>query len=145
MSLSFGCLGSSGEQKGRRDEWCWCSTNRLEISRGGAGREGGEGLAAGVCLKLHWVHLKNQKHVVFSCFYHQWGFFFAKMGGGATKKGVLLEVSCWKGKVNALCLCTLPSSPHPGCHQMTPFLAVNSGSLTWPPCQPVCVCTCVGG
>lgn len=135
MSLSFGCLGSSREQKGRRDEWCWCSTNRLEISRGGSGREGGEGLAGGVCLKLHWVHLKTKNMFVFFLLLSSMGFYFFCMR--EEKKSVLSVHS--EEKVNALRLCTLPSPPHPGCHQMTPFLAVLSGSLTWPPCQPVCV------
>lgn len=68
---------------------------------------GGGGLAGGVCLKLHWVHLKNQKHIVFLLLSSMgFCFFLQKWGGKNDKKRVLSVHS--EEKVNALCLCTPP-------------------------------------
>lgn len=48
---------------------------------------GGGGLAGGVCLKLHWVHLKNQKHIVFLLLSSMgFCFIFSKNGGGGRQK-----------------------------------------------------------
>lgn len=64
-------------------------------------------MAGGVCLKLHWVHLKNQKHVVFLLL-SSMGFYFLG-GGGVTTKQLFCGFTLVKGE----CLYAALSAPPP--------------------------------
>lgn len=70
-------------------------------------QEGREGLAGGVCLKLHWVHLKNQKHVVFLLLSSMGFYFLCKNGGEKTTK----QLFCGFTPVKGECLYAALSAP----------------------------------
>lgn len=136
MTLSLGCQGSSGEQKGRTDERCRCFTNRLEILTRRCRREVGFGRWCVSKVTLGYIS-KTKNMFCFLSFYHQWClflfcFFFAKMKK-TTKKSVSSVHS--EKEASALSGCAL-SAPRLGCHRSV-RRSRSSGALTRRPCQPV--------